>query len=148
MQAKHMHFEEMGGAGLISLMAERWGAIPVPVRTSGARTENASNDVPPAGEPSSSPPFRAALSADERRAMVRCGLWLRGAFVAASLVAIGIADLVAGDGHPGWSLLLVAASVPLTVIAWRRARAAIGRADALTAKAVAPKVATDTAGGS
>jgi hypothetical protein len=65
------------------------------------------------------------ISAQARRSLLACGLWLRAAFAGASATAIGVVQLFEGE----WSALAASstavAGAALAVLSYRRAQAAL-----------------------
>lgn len=130
MQANELRFNELGNVtGLAALMGERapkTAVVAAPTRPGPAYVR-----------------LDRRLTTPEYRALLKCGLWLRTSFVGASLVAMGIVLLFEGGAQPVYGVLLAAAGAPLAIFAWRRARAAIGGADAPSERT---DVSTDTTG--
>ncbi len=73
--------------------------------------------------------FAPALHSTDRRALFVYGLWLRVVFVGMSLLAAGVAHLLAGPASPMPVLASLIGGGALTAFAWRRAGAALGRID-------------------
>jgi len=74
------------------------------------------------------------------RAFVTSGLWLRTGFVAASIAAIALVMLVAGEANPWLAIASALAGGAVAALAWRSALAVLDQADAAEAAGV-----TDTA---
>jgi hypothetical protein len=70
------------------------------------------------------------------RAFVTSGLWLRTGFVAASIAAIALVMLVAGEANPWLAIASALAGATVAALAWRSALAVLDQADAAEAAGV------------
>ena len=64
------------------------------------------------------------------RALLACGLWMRLGFIGASGVAVGVIQLFGNEGSPLAALTFALGGAALAVVSWRRAHAALSKADA------------------
>jgi len=69
------------------------------------------------------------LGGETGRALHSCGFWLRVGFIGASAATVGLFQLFGGETTPLSPLALALGGAALTVLGWRRAYAAIQRAD-------------------
>jgi hypothetical protein len=125
---------------LVALLAERFAAEP----------REPAPPAPPRAPSLAEQPIRRHapdLRTDHGRALLVCGLWLRGAFVGASLVATAVVQLATSAVDPLYAVLLGAAGAWAAVWAWRRMEAAVDRADALVTAPVATTPAQPAAVG-
>ena len=80
------------------------------------------------------------LSTQARLALVVSGLWLRVGFIGACGLAAGLHMLFYGETKPLSAVALAVGGAVIAAFSWRRARAALDRADA--AVVVTPSGAT------
>jgi hypothetical protein len=69
------------------------------------------------------------FTAETRRSLLACGLWMRAAFVGASATAIGVIQLFEGEWSVLAALLTVAGGIALTLLSWRRVKGALSDED-------------------
>jgi hypothetical protein len=83
----------------------------------------------------------APLAAGTRRALLACGLWMRSAFVGASVTAIGVIQFFNGEWSALTALVTAGAGAAWMLVSWRRAHAALSDADRPATISVATPVA-------
>ena len=82
------------------------------------------------------------LTPATRGSLLACGLWMRAAFIGASATAIGVIQLFEGDWSATSALFTAVAGVALTLLSYRRARAALSDAgERATASGATPAAA-------
>lgn len=135
-----MAVTEAAVPSLVALLAERFAAQP----------REPAPPAPPAAPSLADQPIRRYapdLRTEQGRALLVCGLWLRAAFVGASLVAVAAVQLATSAVDPLYAVLLGATGASATVWSWRRMEAAVAKADALVAAPVAATPAVPAAVG-
>lgn len=128
MQASDLQFNELGNVtGIGRLLGE-----PSTATGPKAPPAPAAQPMPPAAtrlrDPYAGLDRRWATPAGQ--ALLKGGLWLRAAFIGASLVLMGVVTLADSSAGPLYGVLMIALGAPLGWFAYRRAGAAIERADA------------------
>ena len=122
MSVNRIPVNELGGPSLVALMAERLAVDP---SAAGSATASESAAARFEGAEAQVRRYAPDLRTDEGRALLAWGLWLRGAIIGASLVAVALVQLATAAVHPVYALMLGAAGGFAATYCWRRVQAAV-----------------------